>query len=310
MFRTLYSASTQTLRRVPMGMDGRPILLPTDTTVTVTIRDARESTDEDPISTQSVTRADVTGTLTGASGYGQADPRAIAAPDTGLEEGRAYLLQGADGTSEMFVLETSQAAVQYARTHLRGRYAASDTVTLLELVASIPGLAGNDNENLRRGAGPFLATWSFTHDGQSYQLTDTFFLDRYSLEPPIDEAYMLQAAPMLADRLRDRARPSDAIAVAYQDAVAEIEAADKDPSTFFPSTTFRVAVRHGAIAYAYDWVSSAPEDLARAEAHRSLFNAKMRTILTGQAPARTVQLDRVDETAKEPRTGFEILRRS
>ncbi len=308
MFRVIYSETDQTVVRVPIDpATGEPILL--SGTVTVTFLDKREGESTETIGSATVSQDSTSAVLTASAGYGQADPCLVPISPSLVSEGHLYLIQGG-GNSELFRVRETTSTEVFAVDGLRHQYSSTDAnyVRGIEVVATFPDLTA-DTEAVKSGGGPYLVTWSYVHDGSTVVLADTAYLDRYSLAPFIDEAYVLMADPTISERSRGRTRVSQAIAVAWQDYLAEVESADKDPSLIIPSNGAKVALRHGALAYLLEWNSGVDED-PKVASERRLFQSGMRDFLTGRPPKGTAEIDRDTDKAVTPKSGFEFIRRS
>ncbi|MEL6705039.1 MAG: hypothetical protein AAFP15_12235 [Bacteroidota bacterium] len=298
-----------------MGKDGRPVALDCSASVTYQIFDAREHVDDDAreIASGEATRDPFWSALHGASGRDQADPQRLRVAADGAIVGRPYMLKR-DGQQEVVVLRDIGYDAAYTETSLRYAWPADGLSELhgLEWIATMPDIASiTGDDPVQNGGGPYLIVWSWVDtDGNTVRQPDQIYLDRYSLRPPIDESFVLMADPNIAERLRRRATPSQAIAVAFQEAVAEIEQAGKDPTLLMPSSTFQVALRHQALYYAYTWVAGTDLDVSAAELHHRRYEEAMRHILIGEPPKHTVEIDRDTDVAKKPTAGFEILLRS
>lgn len=309
MFRVIYSETDQSVVRVPIDpATGEPILL--SGSVTVSFFDKREDEATELVGTATVSQDSTSAVLTGSAGYGQADPCLVPVAPSLVSEGHLYLIQGG-GQSEVFRVRETTATQVFAVNGLRNQYSSSNVnyVRGIEVSATFPDLTANEDA-VESGGGPYLVTWSYVHDGSTVVLADTAYLDRYSLAPIIDEAYVLMANPTLSERSRGRTRVSQAIAVAWQDYLAEVESAGRDPSLLLPTNGTKVALRHGAMAYLLEWNGGGDGDEERAAEHRRRFQSGMRDLLTGQPPKGTVEIDRDSNTAVTPRGGFEFIRRS
>jgi len=309
MFRVIHSETDQSVVRVPIDQRGRPVLL--SGAASVTFYDKREDEADEVVGTATVTQDATSAVLTAAAGYGQADPAMVPIAPSLVSEGHLYLIEGGSGQSELFRVRESSTTAVYAMHGLRHAYPSTEVVTVrgVELVATFPDITA-DEDAVENGGGPYLVTWSYQVDGSAVIVADTAYLDRYSLSPPIDEDYVLMANPTIHERSRDRTRVSQAIAVVWQDYVSECEEANKDPAHFFPSSSLKVGLRHGALAYLFEWNGGTEDDSEKAEDHRQKYAAKIRNLLTGEPPKGTAQIDRDSNVAVKPKTGFEFIRRS
>ena len=309
MFRVIYSETDQSVVRVPIDpVTGSPVLL--DGTVSVSFFDKREAEAQELLGTSVVSQDSTSAYLTADAGFSQVDPTLLPVVPSMVEVGHTYLMEG-EGSSELVQVRQVTLTAAYAQNGLRGNYSASDAARLrgIELQATFPDLTADDDA-VKNGGGPYLVTWTYQHDGSTVIASDTAYLDRYSLAPPIDETYVLMANPTIHERARGRVSVSQAIAVSWQDYLAEVEGSGRDPSSLMVSNGAKVAIRHQALSYLLDWVSGGEADDTAAETHRKKYSAMMRNILTGEAPKGTVEIDRDTGASVKPATGFEFIRRS
>ncbi|MGH1451193.1 MAG: hypothetical protein ACRBBM_17450 [Pseudomonadaceae bacterium] len=309
MFRVIYSETDQSVVRVPIDpITGSPVLL--GGTVSVAFYDKREGEGQESVGTATVSQDATSSILTANSGFSQPDPTMVSVIPSSVREGHTYLIEGA-GQSELFQVRRVTTTAVYAAHGLRGNYAIADVARVrgIEVEATFPDLTA-DTDAVENGGGPYVVTWTYAHDGSTVVLADTAYLDRFSLAPPIDETYVLMANPSMGDRVRSRGSIAQAIAVAWQDYLAEVESSGRDPSLLIPSNGAKVALRHQALAYLFEWVSGGDTDDAAATSHHQRYDAIMRNILTGEAPKGTVEISRNTGEAVTPDTGFEFIRRS
>jgi hypothetical protein len=269
-------------------------LIDSGTDVTVSIVDLRwsdQSTDHTVLATTTVTQDTFTAALTGAAGYSEADGHRIPVNASTAVVGRPYLLVDAEGNRELVHLSSISGTTSARSLHaLRRNYATSDTLRGVELAATFPGAEADDEDNVEDSGGPYLVTWTYVVGGQTVVMPTTLWLDRYSLSPPIDDAWVLLAQPDMASRGRENL--SSAIAAAWQDFLAEVQSHGKDPSLFPPSHTVRVGLRKLALAYLNRWASGGDSDNAYADKLEGEAYAKFSDVLVGRAPKDQVQLTR------------------
>jgi len=294
--RVIYNQGDQRISVVPINpATGAPVVVDSGTDVTVSIVDLREhetATDRTVLATTTVAQDTFSAVLTAAAGFSQADPHALSVITSTAALGRPYLLTSSGGQSEVVRLASRGLTSASTVTPLRSNYAAADTLRGVELVATFPSAEANDEDSVDDKGGPYLVTWTYVVDGLTVTLPTTLWVDRFSLTPPIDESYVIQGMPTIAQRARGRVSVSGAIAVAWDDWLASIQSSGKDPSLFPPAHNVKVALRELALAYLVGWVAGTPEEKADARADKAAAMAALDSILEGRAPQGQVQITR------------------
>lgn len=292
--RVIYNQGSQRISVVPIGRDGTPVVVDSGSDVTVSIQDLREPEDGSErfvLAETTVAQDTYSATLTGASGYSQADPHTIAVDASSAVLRRPYLLLGADGRGELVHLRSvNGSTAAQSLLPLRRNYAASDTIVGVELWATFPSATANDEDSVEANGGPYLVTWTYVSGGETIVLLTELWVDRCSIAPAIDEVFVLTAQPNLASRARTDV--PDAIAAAWQDWLAEVQSSGRDPSLFPPSHTAKVAIRKLALAYLNRWVSGGESDNAYADSLESRAYEMFRDVLVDRAPQGQVELKR------------------
>jgi hypothetical protein len=124
-------------------------------------------------------------TCDAASGYGLSDPRLIyVAATTGFAIDRSYLITGADGFKEWFVVEEVDSGNSITARHpLHNAYASADTVQSTRITASVDATWVADSGNLRDDTGPnphYRVRWVYVVGGVTYVHDSYFNLVRYA----------------------------------------------------------------------------------------------------------------------------------
>lgn len=312
--RVIYNQGDQRISVVPINpATGAPVVVDAGTDVTVSIVDLREhetATDRVALATTTVTQDALSETLTAAAGFSQPDPHALPLVTTTAALGRSYLLVAAGGESEVVRLSSTAAAAVTTSTPLRRNYAIGDTLRGIELVATFPSAEANDEDSVEDKGGPYLVTWTYVTDGITVTLPTTLWVDRFSLAPPIDEAYVIQGMPTIAQRSRGRTTVAGAIAVAWDDWLAELQSSGKDPSLFPPAHNVRVALRKLALAYLVGWVSGSDAETEAAAAKEAAARSELTSIIEGRAPQAQVQITRDTVESIDQVKGSSIFRLS
>lgn len=296
-----YGEGDQTLAFCPMDSHGRHARVASATYVIVDVDEGEDSPDR-TIASGSATLGGINTTTTAACGQGTANAKVIALTSaTGVTEGRTYLLSGTGQRHLVLVAEVSGDNV-YTHGGIPGAFATGATFQSIELEATFPSAVANDQERIQDGD-RFQVVWSYTLEGEPHITAQAIEFRRYRGEAWISEVDMLQGYPLLADRMRNRIRPSDAITVATQDLITEFESSGVDASQFRTSMTGLTAIRFRAIAYALRWLNG-PDDLALADTYDNRYERLAKGIIQGPG-GRGIKLSQSEDQAVNPRVdGF------
>ncbi len=296
--RVIYNQGDQRISVVPIHpRTGAPVVVDSGSSVTCTIVDLREhdeATDHTVLATTAISQDTFSTTLTAAAGYSQADPQAISAHTSLAVVGRTYLLEDTDGKQEAVQLSTVGATSASSTYPVRGNFPAGSRLLGVELSATFPSAEADDEDSVEDRGGPYLVTWTYVVGGETIVLPTTLWVDRYSMPPPIDDAFVLKAQPDIAERVRGRAKIANAIATAWEDWITEVELTGKDPSLLPASLPVRVAVRHMALSYLNRQASGTDADIAEADRQENLAREKFGSILNGRMPQSQAELTRDD----------------
>lgn len=297
--RVLYNQGDQRISVVPVHPEtGGPVVVDVGTDVTLSIFDGREhelSANRTVLAVTTVTQDAFSESLTGAAGFAQASPQSVPVDASAAAIGRTYLLVDSIGRAEPVQLTSvGGTATADVAIPLRGSYSAADTLVGVELVGTFPSAEANDEGSVEDSGGPYFAVWTYVVDGKTVTLPTELWVDRFSMAPPVDEAYVLRAMPTLAQRSRGRGTPREAISVAWDDWLAMVQSAGKDPSLFPPGHSVRVGLRRLAIAYLLDWAAGTDAEREEAKQRDESARAALSSVLEGRAPHGQTQLTRND----------------
>lgn len=109
--------------------------------------------------------------LTAASGSGTTDPRAIAAPGASAVVGAPYVLEAADGQSELLTVAGAAVAAVQATSPLSGQYATGSRLRGVRLSATFPSADAARAELLEEDR-LLLVTWTYTLAGRQIVIRD------------------------------------------------------------------------------------------------------------------------------------------
>jgi hypothetical protein len=301
--RVLYGQGDQTIRFVPVDSHGRPARVASATYAIVDIGEGEESTARSVVAAgTAATLGAVNTTTTAACGQGTADAKLIPLTSVvGISEGRAYLLTSATGRHLVVVAGISGTNV-YAQHAIGHNFASGASFQSIELEATFPSAVANDQERIQDGD-RFQVVWTYTLEGQQWITGQLVDFRRYSGEAWITEADVIRAYPQLADRARNRIRVADAVAVATEDLIAELESSGIIAEQHRTSTPGLTAIRFRAIAYALRWLGT-EDDLALAETYDNRYERLAKGIIQGPG-GKGVHLSETQDEAKSGRVdGF------
>ena len=313
--RLIYNGGAQNLTTIPVDkVTGVPLYV---TSATYEILDLREGdgSSNRTVASGSVTFGGIDDTLSAAAGPAENNDKLVTVSDvSSYVEGTTYLLQGLQHT-ELFVaheIDTTNNLI-YARTPLRYDHAVTTTaVRSVEMTVSFPAAEINDeSETIDDKGGPYAVVWDFAAGGREYNNVEPIFIVRYDDAPFITEPEVLLAYPGLASRARDPG-VADAIKVATDDFLADIEAAGKDPAYFKTSRSGKIAVRNKAIEYLLRWQQTDDDD-ANADRWEARYKELMAGLLTGVPDHGTIEIHPVDDEApagSSQEQVFDMIRRS
>lgn len=299
--RVIYGRGDQTLRFVPVDRHGRPSRVTSATYVIVDVGESEESGDRSIASGNAAISA-VDTTTTAACGQGAADAKLIPVTSAvGITEGRSYLLSQTGRRYLVTVAEVAGSNV-YAHQAIPAAFASGALFRACELEATFPSAVANDQERIQDGD-RFQVVWSYTLEGDAVITAQRVDFRRYEGEAWITEADMFRGYPLLADRMRNRISPGDAITVATEDLRVEFKSSGVDPSQFRTDETGLVAIRFRAIAYALRWLGG-PDDQALAIEYDNRWERLSKGLVQGAAKG-MIRLSQQQDEAVTPRVdGF------
>jgi hypothetical protein len=298
--RTLYNAGDQSIRFTPIDpRTGRVAEVTGASYRIVDLRHPDTSAEHVIVDDTAATVDDGIATLTASAGYAQASAVSLSLAHSGLATGRPYLLSSATGSiCEVVTLASIGLQDAITATPLRYNYSTGDSLSGIQLIGTFPAAEANDEDNVERSGGPYLVTWSYTYQGQALYVPTTLYLDRYSVIPPIDATYVLQASPDLAQRARSYV--DSAISVAWEDFLSRAECTGHDPQSLPPGLTVRVAVRTMALAHLHRWVGGSDSDLSHADALEDRARGMFNDVLVSSAPRGQIEIKRNNVEAVKP----------
>lgn len=290
-----YGQGAQTLRLTPIDAAGRPARVTSASYSIVDVRELETSSDR-VIASGSATLSAVDTTLSAAGGAGTANPRQLTlASATGVSVGQRLLATTAEGRTLLVVERISGSAIT-VRDQVPLALPSGTPIQALDLEASFPSDEANDQDALREGR-EYQCTWTYALQGETIRVAQAVWLVRYTGEAWITEDDVVRAYPSLPDRVRGKVRIVDAITVATQDLIAELEAAGRRAEGYRTGLPGLVAVRNRAIAYCLRWVGSGDTDASYADVCDERYTRLRDNLITGR-PGTASDMDPVDDVRR------------
>lgn len=294
--QVIFEGGDQTLYHVPRDRYGRVSIPEAGSTYSI-VALWRSDTDDERVVQESApaTTSSATEALTASAGPGTGDAKLLTVADsTGFVAGRQYLLS--EGILSELVTVESVAPTQIRLQHtLRNDYTTSASIDGVELEATFPEAAAEDEDDLEAGGGPYGVIWSYTIGGIDFHQLEEAWVSRYTTSPLITEADVLRAYPQANDLARERWTVIDAIAAASEDFTARLEASGRRLDLFRHGVVTTVSVRLKALSYLKRWAGK-DED---AEILDQEYIRMTNDLVTGQYPERTVKINDRTDTAQQ-----------
>lgn len=293
-----YGQGAQTLRLVPIDQAGRPTRVTSATYSLIDVREMETSSDR-VIASGSATLASVDTTLSAAGGVGQANPRQLTLTSAAsVTAGRRYLVSTAEGRA-IVVAERVSGSLVTIRDPVPLALPAGSTFQSLELEATFPADEANDADAIREGR-EYQCTWSYSLQGEAMLVAQAVWLVRYTGEAWITEDEVARGYPSLPDRARGKCRIQDAITVATEDLIAELESAGRKAEGYRTGQPGAVAIRNRATEYVLRWIGSGDADAAMAEICMDRYQRLVGNMITG-APGTASDMDHYDDVKRSAR---------
>lgn len=293
--RVIFGQGDQTIRFVPVDRNGRPTRV-TSATYSIVDIDRAQDDARRVIATGAAVLAAVSTTTSAACGHGQPSPQSITLTSAALvSAGRTYLLSSDAGGRSLVTIAAITGTNAQTLHRISGAYATGSAFQSIELEATFPAAAAADEEALQDGR-RYQIVWTYAIEGEPWITAQLVHFVRYSGEAWITEAECVLGYPTMPDRMRNRGRISDAIAMATDDVIGELEGSNIVAEQYRTSSNGRRAVRFRALEYCLRWLEGA-DDLALADKYETRFDRLIRTIITAH-PGDAVKLNQTDDAAE------------
>lgn len=159
----IYGEGAQTIKTVPTGLDGEPILLASAEARIVDLLYSEDSDDRVIVAKAAATVDSTTDTTTAAVGAQTANSRRIPVGTPGnFSEGSSYALVDTDGQVQEIVCERVDSTYVYARDDIRYNFTSGSTLRGIEVSVTFPALEANDEESFDvHKECPYAVDWYF-----------------------------------------------------------------------------------------------------------------------------------------------------
>ncbi len=302
--RVVFGEGQQPITHVPRVRGPDSVRLASLSSITFSIEDLTKSVDDadrvvasgTPVSG---TETDVTDAIVGR---GQSDPKVVSLVDvTGFVKGRPYLIKD-DSGQEIFTAKHIDATGDsiIAETGLTGQYASGATVESVTLTAQFPASHADDLDIIEnREGGPFEIRWGYTYDSDKWLVPEEIWVVRTSVQPWITEDELKLRDPTMVSRVKgDANRYGQAIHVAMDDVLGDLNARGIDPSRWRTSQVGKNMLFKKALSYLYMWKLSDKSD-ERAEKLEESYQGLLQQVTVGRDPVGTVVINPSTDEAPE-----------
>lgn len=295
--RIYYSKGAQPLVTVP-HRDGRPVRVTAGTYGIFDTRYPESSEDHVLVAAGTAASVDaVSTTLAAKAGRNAQDHRALSLASTaGMLPGHSYLLEAADGKAELVrIVSVPNATTALAIAEIRGDYPSASTLKGVEVSASFPSGAANDEDSIRNRDGmPWIIVWAFSGFPP---LRESIFMERgeESLLATLDDLRELD--PYLSNVGGDRIEPSLALARAHRDFRTDLMLAGASEADYLSGPIGRDAVVYRAAALALQH-SDDESSQRRAEAYEKRYQEIRASLQIGSKKPQVTTLDKTQESAE------------
>ena len=292
--RVYYGKGTQTIRTVP-HRTGRPVRV---ASATYGIFDVRFSSDDDDhilVAAGTAATLDAASTTTTAlAGRRAADRRALTVSSTtNFSAGRAYLLESSGGHAELVrVVAVPSATALLVAAEIGGEFASGSTLRGVEVAASFPLSAADDEDNL--DGMPWIVAWTFPDLAPVREPVHLVRGEELQLAT-LDDLLLLD--PTVAHVGGGRIEPALALAQAHRDFRTDITLAGAADTDVLTGPIGRDAVAYLAGHHVLKH-SNDDSDQRKAAAYKERYLELRAALQLGAQKPGVVALDIVKETQR------------
>lgn len=293
--RVYYAKGDQTLRTIP-HRDGRPVRVTSGTYAILDVRHGDSSADHTLVAPGTAATIDaVSTTLTAKAGRNATDRRALTLASTvGLTAGRTYILESSVGVAELLrVVAVTGPTGALAAREIRGDFPVNSTLKGVEVAATFPGAAADDEKNL--DGLPWIIVWTFTGFPP---IRESIQLERGEESQLATLEDLAELDPYLSTVGGDRIEPALALARAHKDWRTDLMLAGADEADYLSGPIGRDAVLYRAAWHSLHH-SEDESAIRRAEEYGKRYDEFRAAVQVGSKKPGIVTLDKSEESATE-----------
>lgn len=302
--RIYYGKGDQTLRTIP-HKDGRPVRVTSGTYGIFDVRYSESSSDYELVAAGTAASIDaVSTTLASKAGRNASDHRLLSLASTaGMVVGTSYILESAEGKAEIVkIVAIPNGTSALTASEIRGDYPSASTLRGVEVSATFPSSAADDEDSLQRDGLPWIIVWTFSG---SPPLRESIHLERGEEAQLATLEDLVELDPYLSNVGGDRIEPALALARAHRDFRVDLQLAGASESDFLSGPLGRDAVVYRAAELALQH-SEDESAVRRAEAYGKRYQELRAALIVGSKKPQVTTLDKsqASATAVNPATLF------
>ncbi len=306
MHKVIYNRGAQTLTHVPQDRLSRPTLVASATYRILDLTEGDTSAQREVVASTAATVDSFATTLSAAAGSTTANASLLSVYSVaGLAEGEKLLLSTVGGglREQVTVLSVRTSSIITQRP-IRGSYGIADTLEGIEMSATFPLAVADDEDLAIRDNRDYYIVWSYTIDGEPWEVRESIDVERYSLASWIGPDDLILGHPSLATRGK-QGMLHDALALATEEVAGELEASQVRPEYYRPTIAGRVAVRYLALHHIFrQFHGDADRDTS--DMYRERYKQQIHQMIEGR-PEGARLISRNDETTRPQGNDLDIL---
>lgn len=260
----IYGGGAQTLKTVPFGASGDPMLLSAATAKIVDLAHSDTSSDYTIEAQAAATVDSTTDTTTANVGHTYPEKREIVvSTPANFTKGNAYALVAADGQSELIRVDHVSSTSVFATDVIRGQFPTGSTLRGIEVSFTFPAATANSETEFKTHFDvPYAIDWGFTGGTPATQ-RELIWLRRHP-DPVLATSEDVAMYDSAVGKLNAKNnKVENALAQAHRDIRREIRAHQVDTDTIHFGDDAR------------DWVVRRTVELLRRQMGEDTLNAEL-----------------------------------
>lgn len=228
----IYNGGAQTLKVVPIGADGDPMLLSAATGKIVDLAHTDTASDYTIEAQAAATLDSTTDTTTANVGHTYPEKREIpVGTPSNFTKGNAYALVAADGQSEVIRVDHVSSTSVFATDVIRGQFPSGSTLRGIEVSFTFPAATANSETEFKTHVDiPYAIDWGFTGGNPATQ-RQLIWMRRHP-DPVLATAEDVAMYDSSVGKLNAKAnRLENALSQAHRDFRREVRAHQVDTDT-------------------------------------------------------------------------------